>query len=79
VVVSPNAGNALQVLPNGLFVPAASSQDTTSVDLTLAGGVLSANVIISPNTGNQLQLLPNGLYVPPSTFNLTVTDTILLI
>jgi hypothetical protein len=78
VVVSPNAGNALQVLPNGLFVPAASSlsvQDTTSVDLTLAGGVLSANVIISPNTGNQLQLLPNGLYVPPSTFNLTVTDT----
>ena len=78
VVVSPNAGNALQVLPNGLFVPAASSiavQDTTSIDLTLTGGVLSASVIISPNAGNQLQLLPNGLYVAPSTFSLTVTDT----
>ena len=78
VVVSPNAGNALQVLPNGLFVPAPSSiavQDTTSIDLTLTGGVLSASVIISPNAGNQLQLLPNGLYVAPSTFSLTVTDT----
>jgi hypothetical protein len=77
-VVSPNAGNALQALPNGLFVPAATSisvQDTSSVDLTLAGGVLSANVIISPNAGNQLQLLPNGLYVAPSTFSLNVIDT----
>jgi len=50
-------------------------QDTTSVDLTLTGGVLSANVIISPNAGNQLQLLPNGLYVAPSTFSLNVIDT----
>jgi hypothetical protein len=61
-----------------LFVPATSSisiQDTNSVDLTLTGGVLSADVIISPNAGNQLQLLPNGLYVAPSTFSLTVTDT----
>jgi hypothetical protein len=59
-------------------VPATSSisiQDTNSVDLTLTGGVLSADVIISPNAGNQLQLLPNGLYVSPSTFSLTVTDT----
>ena len=78
VIVSPNAGNALQALANGLFVPAAaftSIQDTTSVDLTLTGGVLSADVIISPNAGNQLQLLANGLYVAPSTFSLTVTDT----
>jgi hypothetical protein len=52
-----------------------SIQDTNSVDLTLTGGVLSADVIISPNAGNQLQLLPNGLYVSPSTFSLTVTDT----
>jgi hypothetical protein len=61
-----------------LFVPAASSisiQDTNSVDMTLTGGVLSADVVISPNAGNQLQLLPNGLYVAPSTFSLTVTDT----
>jgi hypothetical protein len=78
VTISPNAGNALQALPNGLFVPASTSisvQDTPSVDLTLAGGVLSANVIISTNAGNQLQLLPNGLYVAPSAFSLNVIDT----
>jgi hypothetical protein len=76
--ISTNAGNALQALSNGLFVPSTASlsvQDTNSVDLTLTGGVLSASVIISPNAGNQLQLLPNGLYVAPSTFSLTVTDT----
>jgi len=78
VIISSSAGNALQLLPDGLFVPATSSisvQDTNSVDLTLTGGVVSADVIISPNTGNQLQLLSNGLYVPPSTFNLNVVDT----
>jgi hypothetical protein len=77
VIVSPNTGNALQVLSNGLFVPSSSIsvQDTNSVDLTLTGGVLSANVIVSPNTGNQLQVLSNGLYVPPSTSSFSVLDT----
>ncbi len=79
VVVSPNTGNVLQALANGLFVPAGaglSVQDTQSVDLTLTGNTLSAAVRISNNPNNQLQLLANGLYVPPSAFTLNVTDTI---
>lgn len=36
--------------------------DTTTVDLTLAGSVLSANVVVSPDAGNILEVHPNGLY-----------------
>jgi hypothetical protein len=73
VRISGAAGNQVQALADGLFVPAGTGlqvADTNSVDLTLASGVLSANVIISPNTGNQLQLLPNGLYVSPGGYSL---------
>jgi hypothetical protein len=77
-IISPNAGNALQALPNGLYVaPSAFSLnviDTNTVDLNLAGNNLTANVIISPNAGNALQALSNGLFVP-STASLSVQDT----
>jgi len=45
-------------------------QDTNTIDLTLVGGVLSAQTIISPNAGNALQALPNGLYVSPGGYSL---------
>jgi len=48
-------------------------QDTTTVDLTLSGGVLSANVNVSSQFGNQLVVAVDGLYVPP--FALFVQDT----
>jgi hypothetical protein len=60
-----------------LFVPASAAlqiADTNTVDLTLAGGVLSAQAIISPNAGNALQALPNGLFVPAAT-SISIQDT----
>jgi len=75
--VSTNAGNVLQALANGLFVPVGAGLqivDTNTIDLTLLGGVLSAQAIISPNAGNALQALPNGLFVPAST-SISVQDT----
>jgi len=46
-------------------------QDTSTIDLTLTGGVLSAQVIVSPNAGNALQALPNGLYVGAGAYSLS--------
>lgn len=53
---------------------AISVLDTSSVNLTLAAGVLSAAVIISPDAGNELTQNPNGLFVPPAD-TITVSDT----
>jgi hypothetical protein len=75
--VSTNAGNVLQALANGLFVPVGAGLqivDTNTIDLTLLGGVLSAQAVISPNAGNALQALPNGLFVP-SPSSISVQDT----
>jgi hypothetical protein len=77
VRISGAAGNQVQALADGLFVPVGAGlqvADTNTVDLTLAGGVLSAQAIISPNAGNALQALPNGLFVP-ATSSLSVQDT----
>jgi hypothetical protein len=40
--------------------------DTNSVDLTLAAGTLSADVVIDPDAGNQLSVSGAGLFVPAS-------------
>jgi hypothetical protein len=45
--------------------------DTNTVDLTLVGNNLTADVIVSPNVGNALQVLPNGLYVGPGAYSLS--------
>lgn len=51
-------------------------EDTDSLDLTLAGTVLSGEVIVSPDAGNQLEERANGLYVPEGSGGaITVTDT----
>ena len=50
-------------------------EDTDSIDLTLAGTVLSGVVIISPDADNQIEERANGLYVPISSGGITVTDT----
>ena len=68
VRVSTQAGNTIQILPDGLFVGATSInlivQDTPTIDLTLAAGnVLSADVRVSGQPNNQLQVLPDGLYI----------------
>ena len=39
-------------------------QDTNTLDLTLAAGVISGNVRISGAAGNQVQALADGLFVP---------------
>jgi len=71
VRVSGQAGNTIQILPDGLFVGGTSInlnvQDTPTIDLTLAAGnVLSADVRVSGQPNNQLQALPDGLYIAPT-------------
>ncbi len=81
VIISPNAGNQLQLLGNGLFVSGfagtiTSANDTASIDHTVVAGVLTSDVIISPNAGNQLTLLGNGLFVAGFAGTITsATDT----
>ncbi|MDW8293249.1 MAG: hypothetical protein RML84_09190 [Anaerolineae bacterium] len=77
--ISAQAGNQIQLLPDGVYVPPSglgiSVQDTRTVDLTLSGGTLSADVVVSPAAGNQLQVTPQGLFVPPAASSLNVQDT----
>jgi len=66
VNVSTQSGNAIQILPDGLFVASnsISVQDTPTVDLTLtSSNILIANVNVSTQPNNQLQILPDGLYI----------------
>jgi len=77
VRISGAAGNQVQALADGLFVPAGAGLqilDTNTVDLTLAGNVLSAQARISTNAGNVLQALANGLFVPAGA-GLQIVDT----
>jgi hypothetical protein len=67
VIISPNPGNALSILANGLYATGfagtiTSAADTATVDHTVAAGVLTSDVIISPNAGNIITALGNGLY-----------------
>jgi hypothetical protein len=74
-IISPNAGNILQSLPNGLFVAPDAIDfitgiiDTSSIDLINTAGILSAEVNLSPDAGNSLQSLGNGLFSPSITSN----------
>ena len=77
VRISGAAGNQVQALADGLFVPAGAGLqilDTNTVDLTLAGNVLSAQARVSTNAGNVLQALANGLFVPAGA-GLQIVDT----
>jgi len=77
VRISGAAGNQVQALSDGLFVPAGAGLqilDTNTVDLTLASGVLSAQARVSTNAGNVLQALANGLFVPVGA-GLQIADT----
>lgn len=75
VNISPNAGNQIQVLGNGLYVPSSVTDvtitgvDTNCIDTTVIEGPanvfsVSAAPIISPAVGNQLSCTPAGLFVP---------------
>jgi hypothetical protein len=72
VIIDPQFGNALIATGNGLLVscssvlacaPPVTVLDTYSVDLTLVGQQLSADVRISPDSGNAVEVRPNGLFV----------------
>jgi hypothetical protein len=74
VEVSPNAGNLISILGNGLFAaapaaPVQSVADTNCIDLTLSGGVLTADPIIRPggtnatSNTNRLGCSGTGLHV----------------
>ncbi|TXH48810.1 MAG: hypothetical protein E6Q97_24020 [Desulfurellales bacterium] len=82
VIISPNAGNQLQLLGNGLFVSGfagtiTTATDTNTIDHTVAAGVLSSQVIISPNAGNIITALGNGLYATvAANFVTSVVDTL---
>lgn len=75
--VSVTAGNILTTDGTGLYVPTPTTpqnpltvSDTSSIDLTISGGLtqlLSGTVIISPDVGNLLELRANGLYVAAGT------------
>lgn len=74
------AGPATQLVGKDCLtytIPPASSfsvLDTQTVNLTLAGSVLTADVIVAPTVGNQLVATPTGLFVnAPS--GITVADT----
>lgn len=49
--------------------------DTASVDLTLTGSTVTADVNLSGDVGNQLEERVDGLYVPASGGTITVSDT----
>lgn len=69
VRISSTAGNIIQILGDGLYVPMPALtgvQDTSTIDHTLAGGILSSTVRISQScSGNQLVANADGLCVPP--------------
>lgn len=82
LVQGPAPGEYSWLLPNGTpafsFTPGGTFTvlDTTTIDLTFALNVLSANVRVSSNPGNIITVLPDGLYVPSGTFTVSDTNTI---
>jgi transcriptional regulator len=51
-------------------------QDTNTLDLTFANGIISGNVRISGTSGNQIQVLPDGLFVSSISINVQDTPTV---
>jgi hypothetical protein len=66
VTPSVQGGNSLVVsgVDGKLYVPAGNTavSDTSSVNLTLTGSTITADVVISPNAGNAISIAANGLY-----------------
>lgn len=65
----PAADNQVSISTAGVYVPKGAGltvTDTTTVDLTLASGDLSADVKISPTAGNLLKTDAGGLLVAPA-------------
>lgn len=85
VIVSPNAGNALSCVGNGLFVQDVeiTAGEASCVDITVTGCCgdweISGDVVISPDSGNILECRDNGLYAQNVGFNVDDTDCIGLI
>jgi len=51
-------------------------QDTNTLDLTFANGIISGDVRISGAAGNQIQVLADGLFVGTSLINVQDTPTV---
>ena len=81
VKISAESGNSIQLKADGLYVqiPAATLEgveDTDTVDMTITGTTLKADVKISAQEGNKLTIgqsgeepANDGLYVAPLTWN----------
>lgn len=86
-IISPNAGNSLSCVGNGLFVPAVgpadvsiTTLDTACLNLDVVEGPpsvfqITGNPIISPDLGNALSCTANGLFVAPGAVQQPVTIT----
>lgn len=83
-IISPTSGNIITATANGLYAPDTNTDtdttytfsDTASVDLTLSGTDVVANVVISPNAGNIAIVDALGVYVPDTSGTaLTFSDT----
>lgn len=75
-IISPNAGNQVQCLANGLFVPPDAAEtpitviDTPCINLTASGTAnhtVQADLVVSPAPGNAAQCTAQGLFVPAET------------
>jgi hypothetical protein len=51
-------------------------QDTNTLDLAFANGIISGNVRISVSAGNQIQALADGLFVSSTSINVQDTPTV---
>jgi len=75
--IAVDAGNQIIIQPTGLFVSAPFIEginNSSTVNLNVTLGTLTAGVILSPDAGNELLDLPNGLFAP-SDFIQNVNDT----
>lgn len=80
VIISPDAGNSLELRANGLFSVGfagtiTTASDTNTIDHSVAMGVLSSQVIRSPDAGNLIELRANGVYSGVGNAVTSVTDT----
>ena len=80
ITPSVQAGNSLVIsgVDGKLYVPAGNTAvaDTQSVNLTMTGSTITADVVISPDANNAIEIRTNGLFAEGlSETPLTVSDT----
>lgn len=88
-VISPNPGNNISCVGNGLFVPVAAAVNPTVIQAVDNGCIeldaveapadtwtITPTLVISPNAGNVAECLGNGLYVPEGTFILDCAEVV---